>query len=90
MPVDNAGKLPLDTSMKLKEQLLNAAQKYCDRSGMSKARLATIVVNDGKFFVRLEGGGGCTIETYERVIAYLDKHMPPKPSEPATEPSEAA
>ena len=69
--------------MKLKDHLLSAANKYCERSGMSKARLATRVANDGKFFVRLESGGGCTLETYERVIAYLDEHMPPEPSQAA-------
>jgi hypothetical protein len=38
---------------------------------MSKARLATIVANDGKFFSRLEAGGGFTTRMYERFLAYF-------------------
>lgn len=33
--------------------------------------LASRALNDGKFFDRLERGGGCTIETYERLMRFL-------------------
>lgn len=57
--------------MTLKEQLLEAAETYCRRTGKSKARLATIVANDGKFFDRLEAGGDCTTGMYERFMAFF-------------------
>lgn len=60
--------------MDLTAHLLSAAEAHCERTGMSKARLATIVVNDGKFFERIEGGGGLTVKTYERFMAYLAEH----------------
>jgi hypothetical protein len=58
--------------MNLKDQLLAAAQDYCTARRISKARLATVVVNDGKFFDRIENGGGFTIRTYEKFMAYFD------------------
>ncbi len=52
--------------MTLRERLLEEAETFCAATGMSKARLATIVVNDGKFFDRIEAGGDCTTGTFER------------------------
>ena len=59
--------------MTLKDQLLNDADSFCERRGMSRARLATIVVNDGKFFDRIERGGGFTVATYEKFMAFFAK-----------------
>ena len=63
---------------KLVADLLRRAQAYCERTGMSKARLATIVAKDGKFFDRIEDGenpGDCTTRMYERFIEYFDHHQ---------------
>ena len=57
--------------MTLKTSLLDAAERHCRFAGISKARLASIVVNDGKFFDRVERGGSFTAETYERFMAYF-------------------
>ncbi len=57
--------------MGLRQQLLDQVDAYCARTRMSPARLATIVVNDGKFFVRLAKGGGFTVRTYEKFQAYF-------------------
>jgi hypothetical protein len=54
--------------MSLKEQLIKSADRFCKEHGISRARLATIVVNDGKFFRLLEEGRDCTINSYERFI----------------------
>jgi hypothetical protein len=56
----------------LKEKLIADAEAHCARTGMSKARLATIVSKDGKFFTRIEAGGGCTIDMYERFQTFFD------------------
>ena len=57
--------------MTLKDQLLNNAARFCEDKGISKARLATIVVNDGKFFDRIESGGGFTVATFEKFERYF-------------------
>lgn len=64
------------TAMDLKADLLSRADAYCQASGMSKARLATIVANDGKFFSRIENGGGFTTRMYERFLAYFAQQTP--------------
>lgn len=62
--------------MTLKEQLIAEASAYCDRRGISLGRLAVLVVNDGKFFKRLEGGGDCTTTVYERFQDFFRQHEP--------------
>jgi len=57
--------------MDLIADLLARVDRFCQRTGMSKARLATIVVNDGKFFDRIAAGGSTTVKTYERFVAWL-------------------
>jgi len=59
--------------MDLKQTILDRSVAYCAGRGISKARLATIVVNDGKFFVRIEAGGGFTIETYQKFMSFFDE-----------------
>ena len=54
-----------------KATLIDTAERHCRFTGISKARLASIVVNDGKFFDRIERGGGFTAETYERFMAHF-------------------
>lgn len=56
----------------LTTHLLKSADEYCRRTGMSKARLATIVINDGKFFDRVAAGGGLTVRTFEKFMAHFE------------------
>lgn len=65
---------PLD----LTADLIARADAYCEATGKSKARLATIVANDGKFFDRIASGGGMTTRMYERFIAYFAANPAPK------------
>jgi len=60
--------------MMLREKLIRDAACYCEAKGISLARLATLVVNDGKFFSRLDRGGDCTTAVYERFQAYFKTH----------------
>ncbi len=57
--------------MTLKEQLLRDAKECTAREGISMSRLATKVMNDGKFFNRIAGGGEFTTTTYEKFQAYF-------------------
>ena len=58
--------------MNLKDQLLSKADEFVARTNLSHARLATMAVRDGKFFVRLANGGRLTTDTYEKFMAFLD------------------
>lgn len=60
--------------MDLKAELLTKADEYCSVAKISRARLATLVANDGKFFDRIQGGGGLTIRMYERFLVYFRDH----------------
>lgn len=62
--------------MGYREKLLQAADFYCERTGKSRATLATLVTNHGKFFDRIEGGGGCTVDTYEKVMSWIKENTP--------------
>lgn len=52
--------------MTLRQRLLREAAGFADDKEISLARLATIVVNNGRFFRQLEAGGDCTTAVYER------------------------
>jgi len=60
----------------LSEGLLAASARACAELRISEARLASLVVNDGKFFVRVRAGGGFTTRTYERFLAWFREHCP--------------
>lgn len=74
--------------MDLKSELLREAAAYCETAKISKARLATLVANDGKFFDRIEGGGGLTLKMYERFLAYFRDH--PAAERPSANKSDSA
>ncbi len=57
--------------MDIRTRLLTEADQYCSARGISRARLATLVVNDGKFFDRVEKGGDFTVRTFERFMQYF-------------------
>jgi hypothetical protein len=69
--------------MDAKPTLIATADAWCAATGMSKARLATLVVNDGKFFARLDAGGSCTLRTFERAMRWFSTHWPEAATWPA-------
>lgn len=62
--------------MNMKHTLIREADAYCQRAGITRARLATLVMNDNKFFARLDKGGGFTVGTYERFMQFFAEHPP--------------
>ncbi len=66
--------------MDLKAQLQSDATAYCARAGISLPRLATIVVNDGKFFDRLAKGGDFTTGTHQKFETFFADHADPTPA----------
>lgn len=74
--------------MDLTADLLAKADDYCATAKISRARLATLVANDGKFFDRVEAGGGLTIKMFERFMAYFREH--PAEDRPSAQRADAA
>lgn len=69
------------TQVKLSEstqKMLASASEYCSSAGLKRSTLGRFIVNDGKFFDRIEAGGGCTMDTYEKVMAWLNSNLPKK------------
>src|SRR5690242_4629721 len=56
------------------EQLLNEIADYCRRVGMAESTFGRRAVNDGKLVGRLRIGGRVTMETVERVRAFMTDH----------------
>lgn len=60
--------------MNLTKKLLDAADEYCRLTGYARSTVALKVMDDGKFFDRVEEGGGVTISTYEKVMKWFADH----------------
>jgi hypothetical protein len=76
--VDTAGQVPHTAGMDLKACLIATADAYlrARTKPLSKARLATIIAKDGKFFNRIEAGGLITTRTYERAMQWFSNEWP--------------
>jgi hypothetical protein len=55
------------------ELLLAAYRQHVDRA---TATIARQCAGDGDFFARLKRGGGLTVRTYDRVVAWFARHWP--------------
>lgn len=62
--------------MEYRQQLLRLAEDLSQARGISTARLATLILNDGNFFARLGRGRSTTVDTYLRVKAWFAEHWP--------------
>lgn len=65
--------------MDYKNTILKTAAEYCELSGRARSGVANSIMNDGKFFDRIEQGGGCTMDTYQRVMGWFAENMPAPP-----------
>jgi hypothetical protein len=50
------------------ETLLWLAKRWEEETGRARSRLASIVVNDGKMFDRIERGSNVTVATFETCL----------------------
>lgn len=64
--------------MDYRENIIQAKNRYCEITGLAAATVATKVMNDGKFFDRVEEGKGFTMDTYEKVMRWFQDNMPGK------------
>lgn len=63
-----------------RKNLLSAAHRFCDATGKALSTAGLLAANDGKFFISLEIGAGCTIDRYLHVIDWLKKNTPKQKS----------
>jgi len=63
--------------MEYREQLLALVKAYCSRPGApSEARIATVIRNQGAFFLKIAHGASCTVDTYLQVKEWFADHWP--------------
>lgn len=73
------------TVKQIREALLAAGGEYCRLQRatggdlVSLPKLARAIVNDKNFFRRVESGENFTINSYEQIMEWLDKHWPEGP-----------
>lgn len=72
--------------MKLRDHLVTMLGAFAAASGLSEARQATLIFNDGKTAVRLRAGGDVATGTYERAMQWFSDHWPDGADWPAAVP----
>ena len=56
--------------------LLTLANAMIRHHNWSLSTVAIYAANDGKFFRRIEDGGGCTLRTAQRVLTWFHENWP--------------
>ncbi len=56
--------------------LLTLSKMLARHHNWSLSTVALYAANDGKFLRRIEAGGGCTLRTASRVMAWLSTNWP--------------
>ena len=59
--------------MDLIADLLARTDAFCARTGMKRWQVAKAVVNNGRFFNRIEAGSDCNTGTYTRFLKYFEE-----------------
>lgn len=67
--------------MNHRQKLLTAVAKYCESTQRARSGVGLTILNDSKFFDRIENGASCTVDTYEKVMCWLKQHTPRKGKE---------
>lgn len=62
--------------------LLKVARAYSEATGRSLARIGTVIHNQGAFFKKLEEGGTCTMETFDKAMRWFSENWPSDASWP--------
>lgn len=88
--IDIAGFSPhVPVAMTLISQILAVADVFCSARGLSKARVSTLVFNDGKRLARLANGRDLNTGSYESAMAWFSSNWPAEAAWPAAVPRPA-
>ncbi|RIY00188.1 hypothetical protein D3218_12940 [Aureimonas flava] len=71
------------TSDEIRTNLLTRARTYAENAKTSLSAISLAAVNDSKFLKRVEVGEGFNINTYQRVIDWIDAAEAARPCEAA-------
>ncbi len=58
--------------------LLGEIEAYCRSSGIAESTFGKLVVNDGKLCTRLREGKNVTLDTADRIRAFIHEHQQPR------------
>lgn len=61
------------TASEIRSAMLERARAFKAASDWSWSKIGLEAVNDSKFFVRIEGGSNFNVDTYQRVMDWLDR-----------------
>lgn len=59
-----------------RQPLLTVARAYSDASGRSLARVSHLIHNSSVLFKKLEEGGTCTLDTYDKAMRWFSDNWP--------------
>lgn len=62
--------------MTLCDQLLKTADMFCAATGMSRARVSTIVLSGGLRIDHIEAGGDIRTKSFERAMQWFSDNWP--------------
>lgn len=66
----------MKAGMSLIESILVVADAYCRGARLSRARVSTIVFNDGKKLDLIAGGADLNTRRYEMALQWFSDHWP--------------
>ncbi|RJE87105.1 hypothetical protein [Paracoccus onubensis] len=56
--------------------LLQLATAFAGHRNLSLNTVAVYAANDGKFFMRIDAGGGCTLRTARKILSWFSDNWP--------------
>lgn len=66
----------MNCGMNLLRNILDVANAYCGKTGLSRSRVATIVFNDGKKLDLIERGADLNTRRYEKAMLWFSANWP--------------
>lgn len=59
-------------SEEIRDNLIHKARRYCSETGESFSSVGMAAIGDNRFLVRVAEGKGFNINTYQRILDWLD------------------
>jgi hypothetical protein len=58
------------------QSIIDSIEKHCEASGMAVSTFGRKAVNDGKLISRLRDGKPINLDTYNRIMAFIENDVP--------------
>ena len=68
------------TAAEMRRMLIERIAEFRARTGMSRTRLGVEALNDGHAIPDIEAGRNLSLDTYQRLMNYLDDHASNDPA----------